>query len=207
MLETLEKIQWGVSGFLVVVFLGMFVWPGLPAPIPAVLPPIRTVSAETFQRGLTAEQKKRFKHKTSLASSRSKSKSRSPGAVRQPEYREVPPEISEVATDLRQAAGQMQLVKWTRNSRGKTVRIEGFKGGSYLPDVGFESGDEIELIDGMPLDFLKPDGVDEGEAKQLYYQLKDRFLAGEPILVTVNRNGKRITLGFRPKEDNARALR
>ena len=109
----------------------------------------------------------------------------------------MPQEICEVGSDLRQAAGQMQLATWER-TRNKTAVIRGFKEGSYLPHLGFREGDEIELVAGMPLDFLRPDGIDQGEAKQLYYDLKDRFFAGEPLAITVNRGGQRFILDFLP---------
>ncbi len=198
MLEKLEKIQWGISGFIVLFFVSMFVWPGLPKPLPDVLKPIPVLKPKDkdFNVGLSKDQRDKLQHQHKLSTSRIKRTVRSSAPPRM-ERRNVPREICDVAKDLRQAAGQVQLATWERTKR-KTAVIRSFKEGSYLPDLGFEKGDEIELIAGMPLEFLRPDGIDQSEAKQLYYDLKDRFFAGEPLTITVNRGGERIMLDFVP---------
>ncbi len=190
MIDLLEKIQWIVSGVVVLLFAGFFVYPGLPKPLPDILPPQSAVSAQEFERGLTKEQLSEYRRKIIKASSAAKKLSRSMGAVKT-EQRFVPPEVYEVGRDFRQAVAQAKLVQGVWDKRKRVVKLTGFKEGSYLPSLGFKEGDTIELIDGAPLP------SDQAEARRLYEEKLRDLENGGAITVTVNRGGRRINMSFR----------
>ena len=190
MLDKLEKIQWGISGFFLLLFTAMFFYPGIPPVAPRILAPVQPVEAKQFESGLDKKELQEFRKKFLQANVAAKKRAKSQARIEQ-EYRPVEPELYEVAKDLRQAVGQLNLVEAVRDLRHKTIRITKFKPGSYLPELGFKEGDVVELIDGVPLTF------NEAEARRLWREKQAEFEAGKPIIVTVNRGGRRKQLIFR----------
>jgi len=190
MLEKLEKIQWTISGLFLLLFTGMFFYPGIPPVAPRILAPVQPVEAKQFESGLDKKGLQEFRKKFLQANVAAKKRAKSQARIEQ-EYRPVERELYEVAKDLRQAVGQLNLVEAVRDNRRKTIRITKFKPGSYLPELGFQEGDVVELIDGVPLTF------DEAEARKLWREKQAEFEAGRPIIVTVNRSGRRKQLIFR----------
>ena len=193
MINLLEKIQWAVSGLAVLLFFAFFLYPGLPSPLPDVLPPQKTVSAKEFEKGLSKEKLTEYRKKVIKASSAAKKLSKSFGAV-PTKTKIISPEVYEVARDLRQAVAQIKLVQGILDRRNRVVRITGFKEGSYLRSLGFRKGDIIELIDGAPLP------MDREEAERLYREKLRDLQNGGVVVVTVNRGGRRFNWCFRLPE-------
>lgn len=193
MLDRLEKIQWAVSGFMVVVFVGMFFWPGLPKPAASVLPPMISVELKEFEKGLGQEQLKEYKRTLGVASLGVK-KTEKTAKPQQHDRRTVPMSVYNVARDERLAVGQLKLVRRDPKAPG---RIAGLEPGSLLGGLDFREGDTVDFLNGQKIPF-----DDEGTLWDLYHQNLAALEAGEAIVITVNRGGQTVHKSFRLEDLN-----
>jgi hypothetical protein len=191
MLERLEKIQWGLSGLVVIAFIALFAYKGFPPPQPTVLPPLAVVDAKEMEKDLSVEALERYRKDMQKASVGAKTLSKTQEAVPL-ESRPVPREVYDTARDERLAIAQLKLVAGRINAQDNTAMITDFKPGSYLQDLGFEKGDKVRLIDGRPI----PVG-DQAALRDLYQEKLEAFEGGQPLIITVERGGQPRQLIFR----------
>ena len=192
MLDRLEKIQWTVSGLMVVNFVGMFFWPGLPRPAASVLPPMTSVDLRDFEKGLDKEQLKEYKRKINVASIEIK-KAEKVAKPQQHDRRAIPMNVYHVARDKRLAVGQLNLVK----GDPKTGRITALEPGSLLGGLDFRAGDTVELLDGKEIPY-----GDRSALWDLYDEKLAELEAGGSVVITVNRGGQHVHKSFRLEDLN-----
>ncbi len=190
MSNRIEKIQWVIISVFVVIFMGMFVFPGLPAALPEVLGPQLNYSGQEFSKRLNPEKRK--EHTTNLRQASIQAKKTNPqNRIIQQDFQAVDENVFTMLKDEREAIDQIHKVKTIIHTRNNTIELNRIDPSSYWPRLGFEDGDVIESLDGRPLPVN-----DTSAARQLYKEKIEQLEAGGSIVVTVRRNGQSLLKSF-----------
>lgn len=190
MFDKLEKIQWIAIIIFVLLFAGMFVYPGLLTQTPDVPPPVKKEKAHEHLEKLSDPAKQTFSKNLIKADTIVKKENGRNVQVKR-DYIRVHPRIYDMVRDKRNALKQLRLIKGTQNLKSKSIKISDMEQDSYWPSLGFQENDEIKYLDGAAIPF-----TDEDACWDLYNQKRETLENGGSIIITVKRGGQFVQKVF-----------
>lgn len=200
MLDAAEKVQWSLSGLILLVIAALFVIhflgiAGLPSTTSLVALEPQKVSQPDFERSMSADIKKDY---SSLKQKLQNTDRRLRGRGQQPKraFRFVEPAIVERVSRLDEAVQLLQgaesrVVNDPQTGK-QSLEVFNIDSGHLIEGLGIQNGDRLEMVNGQDLDF-----EDHNALLEVYDDALDRVRQGLPIIISVRRGPERVEIHFR----------
>ncbi len=202
MLNILEKVQYIVSGLVILGSVGLYLWQGTETKGPDQIPPLKLIKtnrpaapprsgAKALPPAPTAAEDRALLDRLVREQNvKASSVERKNYEVDQETFRFVSreanwePELNKAASELLKGA----------DGHSTRIQINKIDENSLFKKFGFEDNDIIEFIDGEKIDFEGSSMVDH---VQRWKRLKDKIQKGGKVALTITRNGQPVQIEFK----------
>jgi hypothetical protein len=208
MLNLLEKLQYGLSGLVVVGAIALRIWQGAELRSPEQLTPVRQIPRTAPPAAKSQPQAANRAALKPAASAegqtiidrlaKEQNVKLAPGKT--VEFRDAPVDQKTFDFLKREAnwAGEIQKAKseLLKGADGKETRLRLYdiEDSSLIKTFGFEEGDTVEFIDGERVDFSGSSSVDHIER---WKKLCGKLQAGGKLSLTITRGGEPKQIEFK----------
>ncbi|MEM7263993.1 MAG: hypothetical protein AAF488_18550 [Planctomycetota bacterium] len=186
MLDVFEKVVWILTALAILAIGGYYLVLGAPSPIPAIAMNGRTTSKAEVSKALGDNQRAKLTEQLKT-SPREGDTPKQYERIKE-EYRAINRATFERVSNLTDAMHEAKKIssKIVENKDGtNSLQVFDFDENSALGNLGFQENDVIDFIGGEQIDF-----GNRLQARELFYDLRDRFDENGFIKIDVRRRNR-----------------